>query len=56
MEVWLDRFTTRERTSGTHRIGSWVYLKTGLDAVKKRKICRLCRESNPDSSVAQPIA
>jgi hypothetical protein len=29
---------------------------TGLDAVKKRLISWLCRESNPNSLVIQPVA
>lgn len=31
------RFASRERTLGTHWIGSWVILRTCLDAVAKRR-------------------
>jgi hypothetical protein len=31
------RFTPGERPCGTHRIGGWVGLRAGLDAVVKRK-------------------
>jgi len=37
------RFTPRERTSGTHRIGGLVGLRASLDAVVKRKIPSTCR-------------
>jgi hypothetical protein len=48
------RFTTRERATGTHWIGGWVSHRAVLDAVVKRKIPSLCRESNPPSS--SPLA
>lgn len=42
---WPDsrpgRFTTRERTSSASWIGSWLSLRAGFDAVKKRKILAL---------------
>jgi hypothetical protein len=38
----------RERTPGTHWIGSWVGPSAGLDAEARRKILCLCRGSNPD--------
>jgi hypothetical protein len=41
------RFTPRGRTPGTHWIGGWVGPRTVLDAVVKRKIPSLLRESNP---------
>jgi hypothetical protein len=31
------RFTSGERAPGTHWIGGWVNLRTGLDDVKNRK-------------------
>jgi hypothetical protein len=33
----------------------WVSPGAGLDAAEKRRISCLCRESNPGSSVVQPI-
>jgi hypothetical protein len=36
-----DRFTPGERAAGTHWIGGWVGLRTGLDDVEKRKISPL---------------
>jgi hypothetical protein len=36
---------------GTHWIGGWVGPTAGLDAVEKRIISCLCRESNPDRPV-----
>jgi hypothetical protein len=33
------RFTPEEGASGTHWIGGWVDLGSGLEAVEKRKIC-----------------
>jgi hypothetical protein len=47
-------FTPRERAPGTHRIGGWVGLRAGLDAVVKRKILSSCRDSN--HPIIQPIA
>jgi len=41
---------------GTHRIGGWVGLRAGLDAVVKRKIHSSCRESNPPPPIIQPAA
>jgi hypothetical protein len=32
------RYTPRERGPGTYRVGGWVGLRAGLDAVKKRTI------------------
>jgi hypothetical protein len=51
-----SRFTPRERAPGTHWIGGWVGPRTVLDAVVKRKIPSLHRESNPRTSIVQPIA
>jgi hypothetical protein len=39
------RFTPRERAPGAHWIGYLVDSKAGLDAVVKRKILSLCRDS-----------
>jgi hypothetical protein len=35
------RFTPGERAPGTHWIGGWVCLRTGLDDVEKRKFLTL---------------
>jgi hypothetical protein len=43
----LVRFTPRERDSGIHWIGDWVGHRAVLDAVVKRKIPSLSRDSNP---------
>jgi hypothetical protein len=40
------RLTPRERDSGTHWIGGWMGLGTGLDTATKRKHTYHCRESN----------
>jgi hypothetical protein len=50
------RFTPREKTSGSHWIGGWVGPRAGLDAVVKRKIPSPRRESNPRTSIVQPVA
>jgi hypothetical protein len=49
------RFTSRERASGTHWIGSWVGRRAILDAVVKRKIPSLRRESNLRIPIVQPV-
>jgi hypothetical protein len=36
----------REKTSGTHWIGGWVGLRTGLDTEARGKIIFLCQGSN----------
>jgi hypothetical protein len=51
-----DRFTPRERAPGTHWIGGWLGLRAVLDAVVKRKIPSPRRESNPRTSIVQPVA
>jgi hypothetical protein len=60
MEVWSasspGRFTRRDRTPGTHWIGSWVTPRAVLDAVVKRKIPSPRRESNPRTPITQPVA
>jgi hypothetical protein len=45
----------RERTPGTHWIGGWVGLRAGLDAGARRKILCLCRGSNLDYPIVQPV-
>jgi hypothetical protein len=50
------RFIPRERTPGTHWIGSWVGPTAVLDTVVKRKIPSPRRESNPRSPIVQPVA
>jgi hypothetical protein len=42
------RFTTGERTPGTHWIRGWVGSRAGLDAGARRKILCPCWVSNPD--------
>jgi hypothetical protein len=37
----LGRFTPRERAHGTHWMGSWVDLRTGLEDMEKRKFLTL---------------
>jgi hypothetical protein len=48
------RFTPRERALGTHWIGGWVGTRAVLDAVVKRKIPNLRRESIPRIPIVQP--
>jgi hypothetical protein len=40
---------------GTHWIGSWVGPRAGLDAGARRKILCLCRGSNLDRPIVQPV-
>jgi hypothetical protein len=51
-----NRFTPRERASGTHWIGGWVDPRAVLDVVVKRKIPSLRRESNLRTPIVQPVA
>jgi hypothetical protein len=44
------RFTPREKPPGIHWVGGWVGPRASFDAVVKRKIPSLCRDSNPRSS------
>jgi hypothetical protein len=44
------RFNPREKAPVTHWIGGWVGLRTGLDAVVRRKIPNPYRDSNSWSS------
>jgi hypothetical protein len=48
-------FTPGERTPGTHCTGGWVGPRAGLDTEARGKILCLCRESNPDRPVVQPV-
>jgi hypothetical protein len=48
--------TPREKAPGTHWIGVWVGLRAVLNAVVKRKIPSLRRESNPRIPIVQPVA
>jgi hypothetical protein len=50
------RFTSRERTPGTHWIGGWVGPRAVLDTAVKRKIPSPRRESNPRTPIIQPLA
>jgi hypothetical protein len=50
------RFTLTETTSDAHWIWGWVGSTTGLDAMEKRIIFWLYRESNSNSSVAETIS
>jgi hypothetical protein len=52
----LGRFTPRERAPGTHWIGGWMGSRAILDAVMKRIIPSLPRESNPRTPIVQPVA
>jgi hypothetical protein len=46
----------RERAPDTHWIGGWVGPRAVLEAVVKRKIPSLCRESNSRTPIVQPVA
>jgi hypothetical protein len=50
-----DRALPGERTPGTHCTGGWVSPRAGLDAVDTGKFLCLCRGSNPDRPVVQPV-
>jgi hypothetical protein len=50
------RFSPGERTPGTHCTGGWVGLRAGLDTEARGRILCLCRGSNPDRPVVQPVA
>jgi hypothetical protein len=51
----LGRFTHKEKTPGSHWIGGWLGPRAVLDAVVKRKIPSLRRESNPRTPIVQPV-
>jgi hypothetical protein len=51
------RFTPGERTPGTHWIAGWVGVRAGLDTdARGKKYFRLCRGSNLDRPLVQPVA
>jgi hypothetical protein len=50
------RFTPGERTPGTHCTGGWVGPRVGPDTEDIGKILCLCRGSNLDRPVVQPVA
>jgi 4-amino-4-deoxy-L-arabinose transferase-like glycosyltransferase len=50
------RFTPGKKPPGTHWLGGWVAPRAGLDAVEKRKIPSLLRESNPPIPIVHPVA
>jgi hypothetical protein len=50
------RFTPRERAPGAHWIGGCVGPRAVLDAVVKREIPSPRRESNPRTTIVQPVA
>jgi hypothetical protein len=49
------RFTLGETAASTHYKGGWVGPRARLDFMEMRKIAGPSRESNPDSSVVQPV-
>jgi hypothetical protein len=51
-----DSFTPTERALGTYWIGGWVGSRAVLDAAVKRKITNPRWESNPRTSIVQPVA
>jgi hypothetical protein len=51
----LPRFTPGERTPGTHCTEGWVGPRAGLDTAARGKFLCLCRGSNPDRPVVQPV-
>jgi hypothetical protein len=46
----------KESVPGTHFIAGWMGSKSGLNAVDKRKNACSYRESNPNSSIVEPVA
>jgi hypothetical protein len=48
-------FSPGERTPGTHCTGGWVGPRVGLDTEDRGNILCLCRGSNPDRPVVQPV-
>jgi hypothetical protein len=52
----LAALPPRERAPGTNWIGDWVGSRTVLDAVVKRKVPSLLRESKPRTPTVQPVA
>jgi hypothetical protein len=49
-------FYPQERIPGTHCTGGWVGPRAGLDTEAREKPFRLCRGSNLDRPVVQPVA
>jgi hypothetical protein len=49
-------FTPRERAPGTHSIGRWMGHRAVLNAVVKRKLPSARQESNPRTTIVQPVA
>jgi hypothetical protein len=49
------RFNPRERVPGTHCTGGWEGLRAGLDTETRGKILCLCRRSNLNRPVIQPV-
>jgi hypothetical protein len=50
------RFDPGEWTLGTHFTGGWVGPRAGLDTEARGKILCVCRGSNLDRPVVQPVA
>jgi hypothetical protein len=50
------RFCPKKMTPGTHCTGCWVDHRAGLDTEDRGKILCLCRGSNLDRPVVQPVA
>jgi hypothetical protein len=52
----LAALPPRDKAPGTHWIGGWLGSRAVLDAVVKRKIPSPRPESNPRTSIIQPVA
>jgi hypothetical protein len=52
----LSRFTPRKKARGAHRIGDWVSPRSGLEAVKNKKIPAGNRSPIPRQSRHLPVA
>jgi hypothetical protein len=48
-------FTLGVTASGIHYMGEWEDTGAGADVTEKQNISCPCRESNPNSSVIEPI-
>jgi hypothetical protein len=48
-------YPPKERAPGTHWIEGWVVPRAVLDAVVKRKLPSFRRESNPRTTIIQPL-
>jgi hypothetical protein len=53
---WVVSVSPGGRTPGTHWTGGWVCTRAGLDSEVRGKISCLCRVSNLDRPVVQPLA